>query len=87
MTIGTEPHCDYQLDRRETGAEIDVEVYVGPWWDRSGAIYLRSFRIPSHVYVNRVEVTPKQDVILRDGETLEKPVQVRFGNYEMTFDA
>jgi hypothetical protein len=87
MTIGTEPHCDYQLDRRETDAEIDAEVYVGPWWDRSGAIYLRSFRTPSHVYVNRVEVTAAQGVILRDGETLEKPVHVRFGNYEMTFDA
>jgi von Willebrand factor type A domain len=86
-TIGTEPHCDYQLDRRETGAEIDAQIYVGPWWERSGALYLRSRRTPSHVYVNGVEVVGKQGVILTDGEALEKPVQVRFGNYEMSFDA
>ena len=86
-TIGTEPHCDYQLDRRETGVEIDAEIYAGPWWERSGALYLRSFRTPSHVSVNGVEVTDKRGVILTDGEALEKPVHVRFGNYEMTFDA
>ena len=86
-TIGTEPHCDYQLDRRETGVEIDAEIYAGPWWERTGALYLRSFRTPSHVSVNGVEVTDKRGVILTDGETLEKPVHVRFGNYEMSFDA
>jgi von Willebrand factor type A domain len=86
-TIGTEPHCDYQLDLRETGVGIDAEVYVGPWWARSKALYLRSFRTPSHVYVNGLEVAAKQGVILTDGEALEKPVPVRFGNYEMTFDA
>jgi hypothetical protein len=86
-TIGTETHCDYQLDRRETGVEIDAEVCAGPWWERSGALYLRSFRTPSHVYVNGSEVPDKRGVILMDGETLEKPVHVRFGNYEMTFDA
>jgi hypothetical protein len=86
-TIGTEPHCDYQLDPRETGVEIAAEIYVGPWWDRSGALYLRSFRTPSHVYVNGDEVVGKQEVVLTDGETLEKPVHVRFGGYEMTFDA
>ena len=87
VTIGTEPHCDYQLDRRETGVEIDVEISVGPWWERSGVLYLRSFRIPSQISVNGVEVTTKQGVILMDGESLEKPVHVRFGNYEMTFEA
>jgi hypothetical protein len=86
-SIGTETHCDYQLDRRETGVEIDAEVCAGPWWERSGALYLRSFRTPSHVYVNGSEVPDKQGIILMDGETLEKPVHVRFGNYEMTFDA
>jgi hypothetical protein len=39
------------------------------------------------VLVNGVEVTDKRGVILTDGETLEKPVLVRFGNYEMSFDA
>jgi hypothetical protein len=87
LTIGTAPHCDYQLDLRETGIEIDVEIYVGPWWERSGALYLRSFRAPSHVLVNGAEVAAKQDVILMAGEALEKPVHVRFGNYEMTFEA
>jgi hypothetical protein len=86
-TIGTEPHCDYLLDRRETGVEIDAAIYAGPWWERSGALYLRSFRTPSHVSVNGVEVADKRGVILTDGETLEKPVHVRFGNYEMSFDA
>jgi von Willebrand factor type A domain len=87
VTIGTEPYGDYQLDLRETGAEIAVEVYVGPWWERSGALYLRSFRSPSHVYVDGVEVAAKQGAILTDGEALEQPVHVRFGNYEMTFEA
>jgi hypothetical protein len=86
-TIGTEPHCDYQLDLRETGVEIDAEISVGPWWERSGALYLRSLRSPSQIYVNGVEVADKQGIILTDGETLGKPVHVRFGNYEMTFDA
>jgi hypothetical protein len=87
VIIGTEMPCDYQLDRRETGVEIDVEISAGPWWERSGALYVRSFRSPSHVYVNEVEVPDKRGVILTDGEMLEKPVRVRFGNYEMTFDA
>lgn len=87
VTIGTAPHCDYQLDPRETGVEVEAAIYVPPWWDRSGALYLRSHRIPSHIYVNGVEVAGKQGVILMDGEALEKPVRVRFGNYEMTFDA
>ena len=86
-TIGTEPHCDYQLDRRETGVEIDVEICAGPWWEQTGALYLRSFRTPSYVLVNGVEVTDKRGVILTDGEALEKPIRVQFGNYEMTFDA
>jgi hypothetical protein len=86
-TIGTQTHCDYQLDRRETGVEIDAELSAGPWWERSGALYLRSFRTPSHVSVDGVEVTGKRGVILMDGETLEKPVRIQFGNYEMTFDA
>ena len=86
-TIGTEPHCDYRLDRRETGVEIDAEIYAGPWWERPGALYLRSLRTPSHVSVNGIEVTDKQGVILTDGETLEKPVHVRFGHHEMSFDA
>jgi hypothetical protein len=86
-TIGTEPHCDYQLDLRETGVQIDAEIYVGPWWARSRALYLRSLRTPSHISVDGVEVAAKQSVILTDGEALEKPVHVRFGNYEMTFDA
>jgi von Willebrand factor type A domain len=86
VTIGTKPHCDYQLELRETGVEIDVEITVGPWWERSGALYLRSFRTPGHVSVNGVEVTAKQGVILMDREALEKPVHVRFGNYEMTFE-
>jgi hypothetical protein len=87
VTIGTEPHCDYQLDLRDTGAEIDVGISVGPWWERSGSLYIRSFRTPSHVVVNGVEVAAKQGAILTEGETLEKPVLVRFGNYEMTFEA
>jgi hypothetical protein len=86
-TIGTEPHCDYQIDRRETGVEIDAEISAGPWWERSRALYLRSFRTPSHISVNGVEVADKRGVILTDGDTLEKPVHVRFGDYEMTFDA
>jgi von Willebrand factor type A domain len=86
-TIGTGPHCDYQLDRRETGVEINAEIYVGPWWERTRALYLRSLRTPSHVAVNGIEVTDKHGVILTDGETLEKPVRIRFGNYEMSFDA
>jgi hypothetical protein len=86
-TIGTEPHCDYQLDLRETAVEIAAEIYVGPWWERSAALYLRSLRTPSRVYVNGIEVAGKQGVILTDGEALEKPAHVRFGHYEMTFDA
>jgi hypothetical protein len=87
VSIGTPPHCDYQLDPRETGAEIEAEIYVPPWWDRSGALYIRSRRSPSHVSVNGIEVAGKQGVILVDGEALEKPVRMQFGNYEMTFDA
>jgi hypothetical protein len=86
-TIGTEPHCDYQLDQRETGAEIDAEIYVGPWWERPGALYLRSFRTPSFVSVNGIEVTGKRGSLLTTGEPLETPVHIRFGNYEMSFDA
>ena len=86
-TIGTEPHCDYLLDRRETGVEIDAEIYAGPWWERSGALYLRSLRTPSHVSVNGIELADTRGIILTDGETLEKPVHVRFGHYEMSFDA
>jgi hypothetical protein len=86
-TIGTEPHCQHLLDRRETGADIDAEIYAGPWWERPGALYLRSFRLPSHILVDGVEMADKRAVILTDGDTLEKPVRVRFGNYEMTFDA
>jgi hypothetical protein len=78
VTIGTEPHCDYQLELRETGVEIDAAIYVGPWWERSQALYVRSFRTPSHVYVDGVEVTATQGIILTEGETLEKPVRVRF---------
>jgi hypothetical protein len=37
--------------------------------------------------VNGLEVPVKESVILMDGEALEKPVHVRFGGYEMTFDA
>jgi hypothetical protein len=87
VTIGTAPHCDYQLDPRETGAEIEAEIYVPPWWDRSGALYIRSLRSPSHVYVNGGEVAGKEVILLMDGEALEKPIHIRFGNYEMTFDA
>jgi hypothetical protein len=87
VTIGTAPHCDYQLDPRGTGVEIEAEIYVPAWWDRSGALYIRSHRSPSHVYVNGVEVVGKQGVILVDEEALEKPIRVQFGNYEMTFDA
>jgi hypothetical protein len=86
-TIGTEPPCDYLLDRGETGVEIDAEIYAGPWWDRSGALYVRSLRTPSHVWVNGVEVGDQQKVILTDGETLAQPVHIRFGDYEMSFDA
>jgi hypothetical protein len=85
-TIGTASDCDHRLDLRDTGVEIEAEIYVGAWWDRSGAIYLRSRRQPSHVYVNGVEVVGSKGVVLADGETLEKPTQVRFGKYEMTFD-
>jgi hypothetical protein len=87
VTIGTAPYCDYQLEPRETGVEVEAEIYVPPWWERSRALYLRSHRTPSHVYVNGVEVAGKQGVILMDGEALEKPIRVRFGSYEMTFDA
>jgi hypothetical protein len=86
-TIGTTPQCDYPLERRETGVDIDAEISTGPWWERSGALYLRSFRTPSHVFVNGVEVVGKRGIILTDGETLGKPVHIRFGNYQMTFDA
>jgi hypothetical protein len=86
-TIGTEPHYDYPLDRRETGVEIDAEIRAGPWWERPGALYLRSFRTPSQISVNGVEVVDKGGIILTDGETLEKPVRIRFGDYEMSFDA
>jgi hypothetical protein len=64
-----------------------VGISVGPWWERSGSLYIRSFRTPSHVVVNGVEVAAKQGAILTEGEALEKPVLVRFGNYEMTFEA
>jgi hypothetical protein len=87
VRIGTAPKCDYQLDLRETGVDIEVEISVGPWWERSGRLYVRSCRTPSHVAVNGVEVTAKPDVFLMDGEALEKPVHMRFGNYEMTFEA
>jgi len=86
-TIGTGPQCDYPLDAREVGGDVEAEIYVGPWWDRSGAIYLRSTRTPSHVYVDGVEVAEQEGVILMDKDALEKPVRIRFGNYEMTFDA
>ena len=86
-SIGTAPHCDYQLDPRDTGVDVEAEIYVGPWWDRSGALYLRSARHPSHISVNGLEVPAKESIILMDGEALEKPVRVRFGTYEMTFDA
>jgi hypothetical protein len=86
-SIGTAPHCDYQLDPQDTGVDVEAEIYVGPWWDRSGVLYLRSARHPSHVSVNGIEVPGKASVILMDGEALEKPVHVRFGTYEMTFDA
>jgi hypothetical protein len=86
-TIGTAPQCDYALDAHEVGGDVEAEIYVGPWWDRSGAIYLRSPRTPSHVYVDGIEVTEQEGVILMDREALEKPVHIRFGNYEMTFDA
>jgi hypothetical protein len=86
VTIGTQPQCDYQLELRETGVEIEVEISVGHWWERSGSLYVRSFRSPSHVSVNGVEVT-KQALIFMDGEALEKPVHLRLGNYEMTFEA
>jgi hypothetical protein len=85
-SIGTDPHCDYPLDRRDTGAEIAAEIYVGPWWERSRALYLRSRRQPSHIYVNGAEVTTREGVLLRDEDSIEKPIHVRFGNCEMTFD-
>jgi hypothetical protein len=85
-TIGTEPHCDYQLARLETGVEIDAEICAGPWWERPGALYLRSFRTPSQIVADGVEVAGKRGVILTDGDTLEQPVLIRFGNYEMSFD-
>jgi hypothetical protein len=87
VTIGSAPHCDYLLDLRDTGAEIVAEISVGPWWERSRALYLRSRRQPSHVYVNGLEVTGTEGVLLKDEQTLEKPIHVRFGHYEMTFDA
>jgi hypothetical protein len=86
-TIGTTPECDYPLDAREVGGEVEAEIYVRPWWDRSEAIYLRSTRTPSHVSVDGVEVAEQEGVILMDKDALEKPVRIRFGNYEMTFDA
>jgi hypothetical protein len=87
VRIGTEPHGDYLLDRHQTGVDIDAEISAGPWWERSGALYVRSLRTPSHVSVNGVEITDPRGVILTDGDTLEKPVNIRFGNYEMSFDA
>ncbi|HXH12867.1 MAG TPA: VWA domain-containing protein [Alphaproteobacteria bacterium] len=87
VTIGTDSRCDYPLELRDTGVEIDAEVYVGPWWERTGAIYLRSRRQPSHISVDGAEVTGTRGVLLKDEEALEKPIHVRFGNYVMTFDA
>ena len=75
-----------ELELRDTGVEIDAEVYVGPWWERTGAIYLRSRRQPSHISVNGAEVIGTEGVLLKDEETIEKPTHVRFGHYEMTFD-
>jgi hypothetical protein len=86
-TLGTGPQRDYQLDLRDTGAEIAAEIYAGPWWDRSGALYLRSTRDPSHLMVDGMELAGKQPVVLMDGKAVEKPSRIRFGNYEMTFDA
>jgi hypothetical protein len=87
VTIGTAPHADYPLDLRETGVEVEAEIYVPRWWDRSGALYLRSQRNPSHISVNNVEIAGTAPVVLIDEQSLEKPVQMRFGSYEMTFDA
>lgn len=86
-TIGTDPRCDHPLDPHDTGVDIAAEIYVGPWWKRPRALYLRSRRQPSHIYVNGAEVTGKEGVLLKDEAALEKPLQVRFGGYEMTFDA
>jgi hypothetical protein len=85
--LGTGPQRDYQLDLRDTGAEIAAEIYVGPWWDRSGALYLRSTRDPSHLMVDGMELAGKHPVVLMNGKAVEKPSRIRFGNYEMTFDA
>jgi hypothetical protein len=87
ISIGTEPTCDYPLELRDTGVEIVAEIYVGPWWKDSRALYLRSRRQPSHIYVNGAEVTGREGVFLMDEGTFEKPCHLRFGNYEMTFDA
>jgi hypothetical protein len=87
VTVGTAPQCDYQLDPRETGVEVEAEIYVPSWWDRSGALYIRSRRHPSHIEVNGVEIAAGEGVVLVDGAALEKPVPMRFGSYEMTFDA
>jgi hypothetical protein len=87
ITIGTDPYCDYLLDVRDTGSEIAADIYVGPWWERSRAVYLRSRRQPSHIYVDGTEVTTREGVLLKDEETVEKPISIRFGHYEMTFDA
>jgi hypothetical protein len=86
-SIGTAPNCDYPLDLRDTGVEIAAEIYVGPWWEHSRALYVRSRRQPSHIYINGAEVTSREGVLLKDQDTLEKPIHLRFGNYEMTFDA
>jgi len=86
-TVGTGPHCDHQLDLRDTGVEVEAEISVGPWWDRSGSLYLRSTRNPSHVSIDGVEVTAKEAVVLMDGMALEKPARIQFGHCEMTFDA
>jgi hypothetical protein len=87
VTIGTAPHVDYALDPRETGVEVEAEIYVPWWWDCSGALYVRSRRSPSHMSVNNVEIAGTAPVVLIDEQSLEKPVQMRFGSYEMTFDA
>jgi hypothetical protein len=86
-SIGTGPQCDYLLDTGEVGGDVATEIYVGPWWDRSGAIYIRSTRTPSQLYVDGAEIGAQEGVVLMDKDALEKPVHIRFGNYEMTFDA
>lgn len=87
VTVGTAPQCDYQLDPHETAVEVEAEIYVPSWWDRSGALYIRSRKSPSHIYVNGVEIAAREEVVLADGISMEKPVHLRFGRYEMTFDA